>query len=119
MIEVCGAVLDDLDGNNLLRLEVLALDHLAECSLAKNVEDKIAIPAREGGDASVCPQSLAPMRTHSSTCGMTCQDRHSLVPGLLGAQDVIDIQNVITVLVVVTIVLDAFARLCEYSPGIP
>jgi len=48
------------------------------------------------------------------------QDQVSvLVVRLLGAQNVIDIQNVVAVFVVVTIILDSLARLCEYSPWIP
>jgi hypothetical protein len=34
LVEVCRAILDDLDGDNLLGSEILALDNLAKCSLA-------------------------------------------------------------------------------------
>jgi hypothetical protein len=47
LIEVRRAVLDHLDGNHLLRLQVLALDDLAEGALAENVENQVAIPAAE------------------------------------------------------------------------
>jgi hypothetical protein len=46
LVEVCSAVLDDFDRNNLLRLEVLALDNLAEGALPKHVENEVPIPAR-------------------------------------------------------------------------
>ena len=44
MVKVGRAVLDDLDSHDFLGFEVLALDHLAECALAEDVEDKITIP---------------------------------------------------------------------------
>lgn len=45
LVEVCGLVLDDLDGNNLLRFQVLALDDLSECPLAQHVQDEVPVPA--------------------------------------------------------------------------
>ena len=84
LVEIGRAVLDHLDRDNLLRLHVLALYHLAEGTLAKDVEDQIAV----------------------------------LVAGLLGAQDVVDVENVIAILVVVAIVLDSLARLGQHSARI-
>lgn len=43
LVEIRRLVFDDLDGNNLLRLEVLALDDLAEGALAKDIEDQISV----------------------------------------------------------------------------
>lgn len=48
LVKVSRAVLDDLDGNNLLRLEVLAFDDLAKGALAQHVENKVSIPAEIG-----------------------------------------------------------------------
>lgn len=44
LVEVSSAILDDLHGNNLLCLEILAFHDLAECSLAQNVQYQIPIP---------------------------------------------------------------------------
>jgi hypothetical protein len=44
LVEVSRAVLDDLDGNNLLRLEVLAFDDLAKSTLAQHIENKVSVP---------------------------------------------------------------------------
>jgi hypothetical protein len=47
LVEVRSAVLDDLDGNNLLGLEILAFHDLAERSLAQNVQNQIPIPVMQ------------------------------------------------------------------------
>lgn len=44
LIKVGGSVLDDLDGDDFLRLEVLALDDLSKGSLAEDVENEVAVP---------------------------------------------------------------------------
>lgn len=41
-----------------------------------------------------------------------------LVPGLFRAEDVIDVENVVAVLVVIAIVLDPLARLGQHTAGI-
>jgi hypothetical protein len=41
------------------------------------------------------------------------------VPGLLGAQNVVDVENIVAVLIIVAIVLDSFARLGKHATGIP
>ena len=45
LVEVGGLVLDDLYRDDLLRLEILTLYHLPECSLAQYIENEISIPA--------------------------------------------------------------------------
>ncbi len=84
LVEIRCAVLDHLDSDDLLRLHILALDHLAEGALAENVQDQIAV----------------------------------LVAGFFGAENVVDIENVIAVLVVVAIVLEALARLGQHTARI-
>lgn len=44
LVEIGRAVLDDLDGDNLLGLQILALDDLTECALAEHVKNKVAVP---------------------------------------------------------------------------
>jgi hypothetical protein len=44
LVEVCCTILDDFDGNDLLGLQVLALDNLAEGTLAENVENEVSVP---------------------------------------------------------------------------
>lgn len=51
LVEVGRAVLDDLDGDNLLRLEILAFDDLAKSTLAQHIENKVSIPAEIGNES--------------------------------------------------------------------
>ncbi len=44
LIEVCCPVFDHLDGDNLLRLQILTFHDLTECALAENIKDQIAVP---------------------------------------------------------------------------
>ena len=44
LVEIRCSVLDDLDGDHLLRLHILALHHLAKSALAEDVEDQIPVP---------------------------------------------------------------------------
>lgn len=44
LVEVGGAVFDNLDGHDLLRLEILTLDDLTKGTLAQHIENEIAIP---------------------------------------------------------------------------
>ena len=45
LVEIGSAVFDDLHGHNLLRLEILALDYLAKCTLAEDVKNQVPVPA--------------------------------------------------------------------------
>lgn len=44
LVEVGGAVFDDLDGHHFLGLEILALDDLSKGTLAQNVQDEVPVP---------------------------------------------------------------------------
>ena len=46
LIEVGSPVLDDLDGNDFLRLQILTLDHLSEGTLTKHIENEVPVPER-------------------------------------------------------------------------
>lgn len=41
LVEIRGFVLDNFDSDDLVCLHVLAFHHLAECALAKNIEDQV------------------------------------------------------------------------------
>ena len=43
LVEICGLVFDDLDGDNLVRPSVLALDDLAKRALTEHVEDEVSV----------------------------------------------------------------------------
>ncbi len=43
LVKVCRAVFNDLDGNDFLRLEILALDNLSESALTQHVKNKVAV----------------------------------------------------------------------------
>lgn len=63
LVEVRGAVLDHLDGHDLLCLQVLALDDLTESTLAQHIEDKIPVPGQP-------PRvSVAAIETSYARCG--------------------------------------------------
>jgi hypothetical protein len=47
LVEVCCAVLDDLDGDNFLGFHVLAFHDLAERALAENIQDQISVPEQK------------------------------------------------------------------------
>ena len=43
LVEICGLILDDLDGNDLLRFKVLALDDLSKSSLTQHIQNKVSV----------------------------------------------------------------------------
>jgi hypothetical protein len=45
LVEIRRPVLNNLDGDHLLRLQVLALDDLTERALPEDIENEIAVPA--------------------------------------------------------------------------
>lgn len=44
LVEVSGAVFNNLDCDDLLGLEVLTLDDLSKGTLTQDIEDQIAVP---------------------------------------------------------------------------
>jgi hypothetical protein len=54
LVKVSRAVLDDLDSNNLLRLEVLTLDDLTKSSLAQHVENEVSVPVEIEYESENC-----------------------------------------------------------------
>ena len=48
LVEICGAVLDDLHRHDLLCLQILALHDLTKCSLPQDVQDEISVSGRKG-----------------------------------------------------------------------
>lgn len=103
MVEVCCSVFDNLDRNYFLGFQILALHDLSEGTLAENIKYEIPVP-------KAAHQYRDPERTIGS--------QNLLVPVLLVTQDVIDKQDVVTVFVVITVVLDSFARLSKDSPWV-
>lgn len=85
LVEVRGAVLDDLDCDDLLGLQILTFDDLPKRTLAQHIQDQISI----------------------------------LVPCLLRPKDVIDVENIVAVLIIITVVLATLARLGEDSSWVP
>lgn len=47
LVEIRCPVLDNLDGDYLLRLQVLTLDDLAKSALSKNIQYEISVPTGE------------------------------------------------------------------------
>lgn len=47
LVEVCRPIFDNLDGDDFLGLQVLALDHLSKGALSKHIQDEISIPIRK------------------------------------------------------------------------
>ena len=45
LVEIGSAVFDHLHSHDLLRLEILALDYLAKCTLAEDVKNQVPVPA--------------------------------------------------------------------------
>jgi hypothetical protein len=42
-----------------------------------------------------------------------------LVTGFLAAEDIVDVKDIIAILIIISVVLDTFARLGQYSPRVP
>ncbi len=68
LVEVRCPVLDNLDGDNLLRLQVLAFDHLPERALTEDVKDEVTVPGRLSQQ-----QSYGSASCISRTCGQPPQ----------------------------------------------
>lgn len=100
LIEVCRSVLDNLHRNYFLGFQILAFHHLSEGTLAKNIKYKIPVPR-------AAHQYRDPKRIFRS--------RDLLVPFVFVTQYIIDKQDIVTVLVVIPVVLDSFARLSKNS----
>lgn len=95
LVEVGGTVLDDLDGNNLLCLEVLALDDLSKGTLAQHIENEVSVPTNELAQASpVCNGG-----------------NRILMTSLLRTQNIVNIEDIIAVLIIIAVVLNTLARL--------
>ena len=103
MVEVGCSVFDDLDRHDLLGLEVLTLDHLPKRSLTEDIEDQVPVPARKAVSASSSPSNRASI----------------LVPSFFGAQNIVNIENVVAVLVIIAVILHPLARLGQDAARIP
>jgi len=98
LVEVGCSVFDDLDRHDLLGLEVLTLDHLPKRSLTEDIEDQVSVSARN-------------LLAHDQVAAVLSGWCSVLVPGLLGAQYVIHVEDVVAILIVISVVLDALAWL--------
>lgn len=98
LVEVCCAVLDDFYSHDLLSLEILTLDDLAESALTQNIEDKVPIPVSQ-----VSTIQTAHIRSLFIA--------NALVTSFFRAQYVVHIEDVVAVFVVVSVVLHALAWL--------
>ena len=99
LIEVRRPVLDNLDRNNLLGPEILALDNLSKRSLAQNVQNEVAVPA-----------TVRLWKTEKTNI---------LVSRVFRAQNIIHIENIIALLVVIAIILHTLAGLGQNPPRVP
>ncbi len=88
LIKIRRLVLDDLDGTNALGLDVLALDHLAKRSLAEQIEDLIPDQSDQIGSW-----------------------KKNVLLAFLVAQNIVDVQNVVVILVIKAFILDGRRRL--------
>lgn len=104
LVKVGRPVLDDLDRNNFLGLEVLTFDDLTKRALAEHVQDQIAVPWTSQRNA---------VKGEAKGLGMMI-----LVARFFRSQNIIHIKDIVAVFIVVTVVLDTFARLGQYSAGI-
>lgn len=94
LVKVCCPILDNLDSDNFLCLQILALHHLAKGSLAKNIENQIAVP-----------------RNLSKLVGLTIEIC-ILMTSLVRAEYIVYIEDIVAILVIEPIVLDSLAGLC-------
>lgn len=99
LVEVGRLVLDNLDSNNLVRFHILTFDNLAESSLAENVENEVF--------AAVFRRAI------SVGLGIT-RARTSLMTLIL-AQPIINVENVVVIFVIESVVMDRFTRFRQNS----
>lgn len=97
LVEIGSPILDNLDGDDFLRLEVLTFHDLAESALAQHVENEISVP----GNMRV--------RTISSKKRRRMEDE--LVTSFLRSENIIHIEDIVAVFVIEAVVLGALAGL--------
>jgi hypothetical protein len=107
LIEIGCAIFDDLDSYHFLGFEILTLDDLAESTLTQHIQDEISVPENSQSYRFLYVSWKPPQ---SSFC--------LLVASFLRSKNVVDIENVVTVLIVITVVLDSLTRFCENSARI-
>lgn len=73
LVEVRRPVFDDLDGDDLLSFQVLALDDLAKGALSKNIQNEISIPIKM---FSIVEKIIVKCGTH--LCPASSEPRMSL-----------------------------------------
>jgi len=97
LIEIRWFVLDNLDGKQLVRSHILTLDDLSKCTLTQYIKNEIPV------------SQLWPYSTESSSSPIT---------SLLTAQNIIDVEDIIVILIIGTIVVNRFTRLGKDSTRI-
>lgn len=100
MVEVCRPIFDNLNGNDLLGLQVLAFDDLTECSLPKNVEDEISVP-----NQPLAPDSIAFENSQIVVLLVIC---------FFTPKNIVNIKNIIAIIIIVSVIFRAFTRLRQY-----
>lgn len=97
LVEVRGPILDNLDCDDLLRLQVLAFHDLSKSALTEDVQYQVPIPSQ------------------NQIVESKPRKQYLLVPSLFAAEYIIDVQYVVAVIVVIAIIFDAFAWFGENS----
>lgn len=94
-------VLDHLDSHNLLRFDVFALDHLTKGACTQYIQNHI-------------PTYIASLNTSAVIVIIIL----NLLVSLSTTQDIIDIQDIIVVFIVVSIIGSRFARFGKHATWI-
>ena len=95
LVEISRLILDNLDSNDFICPNVLALDDLPEGSLTENIENKIS-------------------KENLSKVEELLRAEDLLVP-IFTAQEIVDIENIIVIVIVITIVMRRLAGLRKNS----
>ena len=98
LVEISGLIFDNLDGNDFICPNVLALDDLPEGPLTENIENKIS-------------------KENLSKAKELLRGEDLLVP-IFTSQKIVDIENIIVIIIVVTIIMCRLAGLRKNSSGI-
>ena len=96
LVEISGLVFNNLDRDYLMRLHVLTFDDLPESALTEYVEDQV----------SKIVKLFSVMSREEDIDGLV---------SLFSPQPIVDVENIVIVLIVISFVVGRLARLCEYS----
>jgi hypothetical protein len=97
LVKVRRLVFDDLDRDNLVGLDILALDDLAKGALPQDIENEVFAKGDEH---------------------MQRKNVHDSLAAVIGTKPVVDVEDIVIVIIIVPVVVGGLAGLCEDPAGV-